>query len=781
MPDVDNTTLSALIAELRNLTNTLKSGGNLGAGSDLQGSADTFQKSVESSSKAYAKAEILQKRQNEAYKMSTEGILGSVHAMKKLSEGTESYAIMTDLARRHMSDMVQTMSSDDLEDAATRYKQTLEQSSDEWAREIGKSINGAEDFLAAQRMLSENAVADFKLAKKLDKRGEKEKATKLLAKYNMTLKDLDKTSKEFRDTTKEMAMATADTSAPRGGNKLMALGKKLGVYLTVFIEGVKMLAKAAGALAKTVLTLTSNAAKFGVQIDEAGAAWAAMNTAEFYQLQAENRRIMNANNMSLAEWTDKIYASADGLIEFTGSQKDAIRFAAESMNMATVLGANQEQFMSEQETLFIKLNRGISMTTDQFMEMNKRLMDSESVQSQLYRLNVKQRSAFMLDLQNTYRKLTLDGLTHEQAQKMLEVFAEIGAKSPRERLKEAAKLQAVMGAMGMGAMGAEAGGLLRGGLRGRGDQERFAEIMRQANIGVGDRMGQGFASEMMTMQMIQTAGLDKYLGPSSDFADFNIRQEATIKEQFLEQQEQTRMLGGAVSVLDDIMRISDQINSFLNKDLSQQLWVMYQEGKKLVEKLTDVNWWKEVFRDIFPWAGPLTDLLNDWLGIQPEPEEGGVAKAEKREDMGLFTRAAVNSMEAGLNVGNALAEWWTGEKSARTLAIEAAAKEKQEIERRRQKQEAEQKKQIEQERNVEAEKLTILRAQRDERIRANDEARIARKKQLELQQQQLAEEKKTKKAVEDGTEQARKQAEDESKDKDKGYRLLWARAAGNAR
>ncbi len=363
-----------------------------------------------------------------------------------------------------------------------------------------------------------------------------------------------------------ISIAEADDKLRELGFTAEEIDKKLedvGAGLEKVIGGFLGVVAAAGATAKPLIGVAQSAARTGTQMETLSAALMGMQPEELNQLQADYRQIIQSSQMTLDEFNETVQRGASDMITYTGSLRDAIRVNAEAMNMAKVLGANQEKFMADQQRRFKELNRSLSMTAEQFIEMNQQLMNSQAVQSQLYRVNVRQRAAYMQDLQNTYEKLRLDGLTHESAQKMLETFEAIGAKSPRERLKEAAKLQAVMGAMGMGGVGARAGELLRGGLRGEDEKREFADIMKTANIAIGERMGQGFASEMMTMQMIQTAGLDQYLGPGSEFADFNIRQEAQIDEAYLEAQAQTKLGGERNDMLRMILHSNDVIMSTL--------------------------------------------------------------------------------------------------------------------------------------------------------------------------------------------------------------------------
>lgn len=525
------TTNEAVLAELKQINRTMKGGSSLRMGGS-------------SMDDATGKAIMAQKRQTEAYGDSTKGILSNMSAMKKLSKNVESFADMTGLAEQQMKDMVENMDAGELKNAAQTFRKNLKASGSEWVRNIAAQVNTGEDFIEMQKLMTEGMVEEFEAAQILYKGDAKAKikAINILNKYGMEVDDLAKESKELKEELKEVAMAADATHRET-------------VVLPASIKNlVKGAGAAATALATVALKATESAARTGTQMETLDALIMGMSPEELNQLQAQHRQTMLASNMTFDEFNEKVGQNRVEMIEFTGSLRDAVRMNAQAIEQAKLLGQESGKAMKQQQEQFKRFNRALSMSAEQFMELNSQLMDSTHVQSQLYRISFKQRAAYMEDLRNTYEKLRLDGLTHEQAQKMLETFEQIGAKSPRERMKEAAKLQAVMGAMGMGAAGAEAGQLLRGGLRGEGDKQRFAEIMKNANINIGEKMGEGFASEMMTMQMIQTAGMEQYLGPSSDFADFNKQQGAQVEKDFLEQQAQTNILNTSQNWLKDILK-----------------------------------------------------------------------------------------------------------------------------------------------------------------------------------------------------------------------------------
>ncbi len=509
--------IQSLIAEMKTFTATVKEGGNLGVGSGI---FDEMNRSIKDGMKMDAKAraeEIMHnKRVQRAVENYEKGVFGATGAMNKLIKNSESLSVATALAGRSFENMVEKFDIEELEAGVDGFVEHLKQGSSDLAKSIAGQIKGAEDMIAASALLTDQFIADFEKAKALHDSGQREEAADLMEQYNQEVDILTHSTEDLYEAQKDLSEGMAKTVREMEGGALQGIER----------FGKKAMAAAAllGAVAQPMIQTAKSAAQTGTQMEFLNAALAGMTPEELNQLQAENKQAMRASNMSFDEFNEKIRQGTVGLITYTGSLRDANRINAASMDIATTLGANQQHFMEQQAELFKKLNRGLSMSAEQFMEMNKQLMSSSSVQAQLYKINLKQRGAYMQDLQNTYTKLRTDGLMHEQAMRMLETFEQIGAKSPKERLKEAAKLQAVMGAMGMGQEGARAGELLRGGLRNEGDKAEFSEIIKNANISMGQQMGQSFQSELMSSAMIQAAGLQEYLGPESKFAELNTQQ-----------------------------------------------------------------------------------------------------------------------------------------------------------------------------------------------------------------------------------------------------------------
>jgi len=341
--------------------------------------------------------------------------------------------------------------------------------------------------------------------------------------YRDKIKELGFTTKDVKRSEEELR-AEMDELTDTVGNldeKMDEAAERSGKVSRVMAA----LAAIAGAAAKELYAVHTTSMRTGLEETLGQAAQArlmGMSQVELLETQANYRQTMEASGMTSEKMTALMKDQGYAMIGLTGSIKDGAKFALESARSFRVLGAagmDQSQFLEGQKDVFRSLHNTLSMTTEQFIAMNEQLLSSQSIRAQMFKMDKSRRAQYFLEIQQTMEKLRLDGLTIEQAHKVVEAMEAMGAKSPRERLKEAAKLQATMGGMGMGAEGERAAQLLRGGLRGEGDKAEFAELMKQATARSSEIMGQGFASEMAQSQLLATSGMDQYIGPMGQFAD----------------------------------------------------------------------------------------------------------------------------------------------------------------------------------------------------------------------------------------------------------------------
>lgn len=617
-----------------------------------------------------------------------------------------------------------------------------------------KQIKTSNDLSKAHKIVSKNFIGDFERIKKEVEQNKRVTTEQRMAleSYGLSVKDLNKSTEDMLELQEQMQSAVRSTGTEMRGfsNRVLNAAASVGVFIAALDQAVEPL---------------RSAARFGTDVEFVDAAMAGMSSEELNQLQAQNRQIMAASNDSFSQFNSKVTDGALALTAMTGELKDSVRLQAQAYEQSKILGANSTKYREEELKLYARLHNGLSMTADQFMDLNETLMNSVGVQSQLYRINVKQRGAFMRDLKNTYEKLRLDGATHEQAQRMLETFTAIGAKSPKERLKEAAKMQAVMGAMGMGQQGTEMATMMRRGMRGDGDQERAAEIMAAAQIQVGDKMAQGLASEMATFQMIESTGLQQYLGPTSDFASLNTRQNVAISDQAYEQQQQmgemSQYLGMITGTLDGLTAITQSgVAATLTKILGAILaW-------KAVATLSSAASGMFGKAGIKAGAGGMFGKLAAGGGaaIAGTLAAGAAAGVGVHQGYQAITtgKSDIHTAMIGTEIGQSVSDS-IGNFTNSVLAFlgdQDALYQREQLAKMNEEMANNQKRHMDQDKELAALSRKERKENFDRLISKTDEVKTATKEQ---------------------TEEQKRMKEEEKKDKDKGYRLTWVHAPkGNA-
>jgi len=361
-------------------------------------------------------------------------------------------------------------------------------------------------------------------------------------KYEKKLKEGIKIQQKMNDKMRGGFMGRLGDSMSRLTDKFASLGTVIAGLTHAFGEAARP------------------AARFGTEVSDSLTAFmAGMNPEEMAQNMAEYRQTINASGLGMDGFREVTEQGSLALTGWTGELRDAVRVQASAFGMAQRFGAgNQAQmqaFMDTQVRTFKQFNEVFSMTAEEFVQMNKQLESSQAVNEQIYRLNRQQRVQHAQEIQQTVLRLRTFGLMQEQAMKVVDAMAALGAKSPKERLKEAAKLQAVGGALGFGQAAEEMAVIMRRGMRGEGDYERFAELQKEAQTVVGQRMGEGFASEMMTAQMLETTGLEHLLGPKSDFANLNTEQYKAIQDIDKHAVKRNEILGKTLGVIDTIQSL----------------------------------------------------------------------------------------------------------------------------------------------------------------------------------------------------------------------------------
>lgn len=316
----------------------------------------------------------------------------------------------------------------------------------------------------------------------------------------------------------------------------------------------EVLGAAALALGVDLYKTATAAQKYGTEVTLstiAQAAYAGMTGEELIKVQNENIQAIHSSGMSFDSFNKKLDNGAEQLLAYTGNLKDGALVTANIFGIFKKL-SNQEShrasFEANQVTLFQKMNRTLGVTAEQFIEMNNELTSNSVVQAEMYKVTSAQRINLIKGMQLQVQQLALDGLTVEQSKKLVQSLAEITGGKAKERYVEAAKIQGVLGALGLGKEGQRAAEIIRKGQRASPEElKELSQIQVEAQRSVSAKYANG--SPAMEFQLdALTDVIGKFLGPTSPGAQIATSQGQAINQQTAEVIGQSKALDGLTSI-----------------------------------------------------------------------------------------------------------------------------------------------------------------------------------------------------------------------------------------
>lgn len=341
-----------------------------------------------------------------------------------------------------------------------------------------------------------------------------------------------------------------------GANAAAASGKikRLIGAFTKTLGSAALIGKALQMLGAEGLEASRAAMKFGSTIEVTKSRLAGMVPSEYAELVSEHRQAILASKDGFQTFHDTLTFNQAAMVEHTGNLAEASRTTANMISTTQQLGnsmINVNRFVGTQQEMFKDFNKIYGMTAEQFRDMNNQLVQDTELRGNLYKLGEKRRSQYFLETQQNYKRLRSQGLLHDQALQLTKTFEEMAGMSPKERMKEAYKTRAFLGAMGMGEEGEEIARIRMKTAANRTPEERqrIQQIMTDVNKRLGPRMGQDFQSELLISQMIEKAGLQKYFGPQSGMVDATLATERETKEGTKLQARNNQILGDLKEII----------------------------------------------------------------------------------------------------------------------------------------------------------------------------------------------------------------------------------------
>ena len=234
--------------------------------------------------------------------------------------------------------------------------------------------------------------------------------------------------------------------------------------------------------------------------------------------QIEYMKILkNTRQESLAATTvgidfkTSMQASSESLRSMTSSTVEAAQGAMGfHKNMARV-GVSQDELgdaVAQQTSMYKDNYRALGYSVEEFNNLTTELINDQGMRSTLLGLQESERKQYILGIQQRQAEYMTMGYTIERAKELQKTFQALNKQNPKERMKEAAKQRAMMGAMGMGAEGGEMFDLktryrTMNAEDKKNAEKRMTEINAQAAKQFGAMSGSGASiGQAMSMQMM---------------------------------------------------------------------------------------------------------------------------------------------------------------------------------------------------------------------------------------------------------------------------------------
>lgn len=267
-------------------------------------------------------------------------------------------------------------------------------------------------------------------------------------------------------------------------------------------------------LTKT-LTDFQAALRVGLDFNPVEAIKSGLAPDEYIKLQAEQRSVINATKGGFEQWKSNIddlakvpvKGATHSLAVLTGSLGEGTKAAAKLFDIAQSQGvaANQAGNMSDYlAASFSRLQKEMSINIDDFTKLHDTLLQDADVRKVMLRMNQRQR----MDYFKTAEKIALFaksmGASTEQAAEFQQQMAKMQGMDAKDRLKAAARVQAVGSALGRGEDAARMAAIMRKGSRASSDEmaelarlrESFGETLNQFT-------GQGLSQELIGNKFAQ--------------------------------------------------------------------------------------------------------------------------------------------------------------------------------------------------------------------------------------------------------------------------------------
>lgn len=385
---------------------------------------------------------------------------------------------------------------------------------EEYKREIMDATKALQDFGEGVTLSSEDANAAYDLLKQygIDISDHMKHIGDNVEIYIADSEDLHAVQEELIKKTNELAEAQSKAAASfHTTDQLMQSMKNtlMGAVVPLKVFGNELREIERAGTYENGLFLANTAATMGLSLEELNAGI------------VTNRQVQFAQGKTQTQFIADVEAASHTLSNLSkmpiGAASKAIFQMQHNAGMFGVSQENLTNAIQKQSKIYHDNYRALGITTEQFNQMTNELVNDRDVQLSLAKMRETERQQYIEGIQLRQAEYLQMGFNIEQAKELTKTFAQLAGESPIERMKKAARTQAMMGALGMGNEGARMATLMRDLPLLQGDARAAAELeMSQLAAGASNalqqRMGSSLSSNLAFGMMSDKLGFQQQFG-----------------------------------------------------------------------------------------------------------------------------------------------------------------------------------------------------------------------------------------------------------------------------
>lgn len=243
-----------------------------------------------------------------------------------------------------------------------------------------------------------------------------------------------------------------------------------------------------------------------------------LSGAELQQVVNANRQVINAMG-GTAEAMDELNPAVNRFRVLTGSSADAARLAGEAATSFAQKGIKPSAAAIEAYTNdMVEMRKRTGKSYDEINQLFDEVAGEADSIAILRAAREDEREAILASQRALIQQSVAAGMSAEQAKEAAKMLNKMAAAKPLDRLKQAAKIRALGGAMGV-AGAEEAAQAVIAGKRMTDEQRANLNKFSQDMTNTMDTMAaQGLGSEIFGSALLEKLDLEQYYGSNSDFS-----------------------------------------------------------------------------------------------------------------------------------------------------------------------------------------------------------------------------------------------------------------------